>query len=82
MSVVEAGHPVAQTQAPFHPKAGYPRHRWTVAEYHKMGEVGLLNQADRVELIEGELFGWCPSTAVIGLFQKDATKSSGLPQKF
>jgi hypothetical protein len=31
MSVVEASHPVAP-QAPFHPKAGYPRHRWTVAE--------------------------------------------------
>jgi len=60
MSVVEAGHPVARTQAPFHPQAGYPRHRWTVAEYHKMGEVGLLRQADRVELIEGELFAMAP----------------------
>ncbi len=28
-----------------------PRHRWTVAEYHRMGEVGLLNEDSRVELI-------------------------------
>jgi Uma2 family endonuclease len=32
-----------------------PRHRWTVAEYHRMGEVGLLNEDSPVELIEGEI---------------------------
>ncbi|MBS1247830.1 MAG: hypothetical protein H6R48_619, partial [Proteobacteria bacterium] len=30
-----------------------PRHRWTVAEYHRMAEVGLLNEDSRVELIDG-----------------------------
>jgi hypothetical protein len=28
----------------------------TVAEYHSMGEAGILNEDDRVELIEGQLF--------------------------
>jgi len=60
MSVVEAVHPVAQTQVPPQIKAGYPRYRWTVAEYHKMGEMELLSEADRVELIEGEIFEMAP----------------------
>ena len=37
-----------------------PRHRWTVAEYHRMAEVGLLNEDSRVELIEGELIEMAP----------------------
>lgn len=32
-----------------------PRHRLTVDEYHRMGEVGLLAPEARVELIEGEI---------------------------
>lgn len=32
-----------------------PRHRWTVAEYHRMAEVGLLNEDSPVELIDGEI---------------------------
>ena len=32
-----------------------PRHRWTVDDYHRMGEVGLLGPDDQVELIEGEI---------------------------
>ncbi|MDG4597027.1 MAG: Uma2 family endonuclease [Candidatus Contendobacter sp.] len=37
-----------------------PRHRWTVAEYHRMGEVGLLHEDSRVELIDGEIVEMAP----------------------
>ena len=31
------------------------RRRFTVHEYHRMGEVGILHEDDRIELIDGEL---------------------------
>src|SRR5688572_29203895 len=37
-----------------------PRHRFTVDEYHKMAEVGLLTEDDRVELIDGEIIEMPP----------------------
>jgi Uma2 family endonuclease len=37
-----------------------PRHLWTVDEYHRMGEAGILTEDDRVELIEGELIERAP----------------------
>jgi Uma2 family endonuclease len=37
-----------------------PRHRWTVDDYHRMGEVGLLDPDDRVELIEGDIVEMAP----------------------
>ena len=36
------------------------RHRLTVEQYHRMGEVGILGAEERVELIEGELIDMAP----------------------
>jgi len=36
------------------------RIRWTVDDYHRMGEVGLLGPEDRVELIDGEIIRMAP----------------------
>ena len=36
------------------------RHRWNVAEYHRMVETGMLSSDDRVELIEGEIIDMAP----------------------
>ena len=37
-----------------------PRRLLTVDEYHRMGEVGILTDDDRVDLIEGELVAMAP----------------------
>jgi Uma2 family endonuclease len=34
---------------------GVPRMRWTLAEFERLIEVGILTEEDRVELIQGEL---------------------------
>lgn len=36
------------------------RHKLTVAEYHQLGDAGVLTEADRIELIEGELIDMAP----------------------
>lgn len=48
------------------------RRKLDVAEYHRMGEAGILHEDDRVELIEGELIEMAPigsphSGTVLGL---------------
>jgi Putative restriction endonuclease len=35
-------------------------HRWSVSEYHRMGEAGFFAPDARVELIEGEVFDMAP----------------------
>lgn len=37
-----------------------PRHKLTVADYHRMGQAGLLREDDRVELVEGEIIDLTP----------------------
>jgi hypothetical protein len=34
---------------------GVPRMRWTLAEFERLIEVGILTEDDRIELIQGEL---------------------------
>lgn len=43
-----------------HPEVRLPYHRWSVEEYHQMARSGLLDEADRIELIEGELIDKAP----------------------
>jgi Uma2 family endonuclease len=37
-----------------------PRYRFTIADYELMGQAGILNEDDRVELIDGEIIGMSP----------------------
>ncbi|MDG4560343.1 MAG: Uma2 family endonuclease [Candidatus Competibacter sp.] len=45
------------------------RRRWSVADFHRMGETGFLDPEARLELIEGELFEMAP----IGSFHAGTT---------
>ena len=42
------------------------RHRFTVADFHRLGETGVLTPDCRVELIEGELFDMAPIGSLHG----------------
>jgi Uma2 family endonuclease len=37
-----------------------PRRKFTVSDYHRMGDAGILHQDDRLELINGELYEMAP----------------------
>jgi Uma2 family endonuclease len=39
---------------------GVPRMRWTLAEFERLIEVGILTEDDRIELIDGELVPMSP----------------------
>ncbi len=41
-------------------RAAMPYHRWSVEEYHQMAQAGILDETDRVELIEGESIDMAP----------------------
>lgn len=41
-------------------KSSPVRRRWSVADFHRMGETGFLDPEARLELIEGELFEMAP----------------------
>ena len=40
--------------------AGSAKRRFTVDEYHRMGDAGILSENDRIELIDGEIFTMTP----------------------
>ena len=49
------------------------RHQFTVDEYHRMGEAGILREDDRVELIDGEVVQMTPvGSRPAGLMNPDA----------
>ena len=52
--------PVAEPPAPAVP-VQVPRthHRFTAAEYNRLGEVGIIGEDERVELIDGEILDMC-----------------------
>lgn len=41
----------------------YTRSPFTVREYHKMGDAGILGEDDRVELVDGEIVQMSPINA-------------------
>ena len=59
-----------------------PRHLWTVDEYHRMGEVGILHPADRIELIDGEIIEMAPigSPHVGSVFALNRLLAKAVPQ--
>ncbi len=61
------------------PAAGlYPvRHRWTVSDFQRLGETGLLAPDARLELIDGELFEMAPNA--YWLFSRRNGRHSGSP---
>jgi Uma2 family endonuclease len=42
------------------PSIAAAKHKFSVLDFHQMAEAGILDQDDRVELIEGELFDLAP----------------------
>ncbi len=57
------------------------RHRFTVGEYHRLAEAGVLREEDRVELIEGEIIEMTPiglrHAAAVDLLTRWLVQGSG-----
>ena len=66
--------PTQQITAQASERPPFPIHRFTVEEYHRMGEIGVLTEDDRVELLEGwiapKMIRKPPHDAVIDLVQE------------
>jgi Uma2 family endonuclease len=62
-------------------QALYQRHRLTVDDYHRMGEAGILQEDDRVELIEGEIVDMPPigskHAAMVARLQRLLERATG-----
>ena len=62
-------------------EAGVQRRRFTADEYHRLAEVGILHEDDRVELIEGEIIIMAPiglrHAACVGLLNRELTLALG-----
>jgi len=58
--IAEVHHPERKIPIPADLALPLPRRRWTVAEYHRMDELGLLGKEERVELIEGDIVTMAP----------------------
>ena len=54
-AVVPPVAPLASTSTEKHPETGVVPYRFTVEEYYKLGEIGILSPESRVELIDGLL---------------------------
>ncbi len=60
MGIAEAHQSDHQTPSSATSRVTCSRRRWTVAEYHRMDEVGLLREDEHVELIEGDVVTMSP----------------------
>jgi Uma2 family endonuclease len=62
-------------------ESGVQRRRFTVEEYHRLAEAGILHEGDRVELIEGEIISMTPiglrHAACVGRLNRELTLALG-----
>ena len=62
-------------------ESGVQRRRFTADEYHRLAEVGILHEDDRVELIEGEIILMAPiglrHAACVGRLTRELTLALG-----
>src|SRR4051794_13351848 len=53
-------HPAIEREAPAPAPTDPARYRFTIEQYHRMGEAGVFHPEDRVELIDGEIIEMNP----------------------